>query len=173
MSELTLQRPTISPRRLAPWIFLAVACLLAVPAADAATYIVSLENGTTFESRYQPQEASWDANMVMLLTEHGNWIGIPQADILEVTTDIETSGFGTVIDSKTVSLGVLANDRPLPGTGEVTNEDLMREFLTDRPPAQDYTVQQFVEPSNTGGGLPVGYSQAPQAPAPLILRNGN
>lgn len=148
-----------------------LACaLLAVPAADAATYIVTLDNGNTFESRFQPSEASWDPDMVMLMTEHGNWIGLEKANIREVTTDIESAGFGTVIDSKTISLGVLANDRPEPTEGEPSNRELIQEFLANQPPPQDYSVEQFVDPSQAGGGLPVGYSQAPQAP--LVLNSG-
>lgn len=148
-----------------------LACaLLAVPAADAATYIVTLDNGNTFESRFQPSEASWDPDMVMLMTEHGNWIGLEKSNIREVTTDIESAGFGTVIDSKTISLGVLANDRPEPTEGEPSNRELIQEFLSNQPPPPDYSVEQFVDPSDAGGGLPVGYSQAPQAP--LVLNSG-
>ena len=36
-----------------------MAALLA-PAAEATVYTVTMKNGTTFDTRYQPEEASWD-----------------------------------------------------------------------------------------------------------------
>lgn len=163
---------TPTPTRLAALagLVLLVCALLVVPTADAATYIITLDNGNVFESRFQPSEASWDENMIMVMTEYGNWIGIERSEIREVTTDIESAGFGTVIDSKTISLGVLANDRPEPTEGEPSNRELIQEFLNNQPPPPDYSVEQFVDPSQAGGGLPVGYSQAPQAP--LVLNSG-
>jgi len=41
--------------------------LLAVP-ASADVYYVTLTNGTVVETARQPQQASWDPNMVLLLT---------------------------------------------------------------------------------------------------------
>ena len=143
-----------------------------MPVASAATYTVTLDNGTSFESRYQPEEATWDPDVLLLLTQYGNWIALAKADVAEVSTDIESRGFGKVIDTKTVSLGVLANDAPVPEEGgEPSNAQLLEQYLAQQPPAPDYSVQQFVEPSQAGqGGLPVGYAQQPQSP-PLVLSN--
>lgn len=151
----------------------ALAVLLAAPAASAATYIITLDNGTSFESRYQPEEAEWDSSVVMLLTQYGNWIALEKETIADVVTDIESQGFGKVIDTKTVSLGVLANDAVEPtDPSEMTQAQVLQQFLQQQQgqPQQDYTVQQFVDPSQAGtGGLPVGYSQQPSAPTTVLV----
>jgi len=131
----------------------------AAPSALAASYIVKLNSGDTFETRYQPETASWDDGMVLLLTEFGNWIALESADIAEVTTDLESRGFGKVIDTKTVSLGILPNDAADPSQQEPPSQaEILQQFLAQQQANQpDYTVQQFVEPGATGtGGLPVG-----------------
>ena len=151
----------------------ALALLLTAPLASAATYIVTLDNGTSFESRYQPEEAEWDSSVVMLLTQYGNWIALEKDSIADVVTDIESKGFGKVIDTKTVSLGILANDAVEPkDPSEMTQAEVLQQFLQQQQsqPRQDYTVQQFVEPGEAGsGGLPVGYSQQPSAPTTVVV----
>ncbi len=151
---------------------LAVLVLLAAPAASAATYTVTLANGSTFESRYQPEEAGWDSSVLLLMTEYGNWIALENNDVVDVITDVESRGFGKVIDTKTVSLGILANDQPVPeeSDGELSDVELLQQLMQQQAPAQDFTVDQFVEPSAAGqGGLPVGYTQQPSSP-PLVIR---
>ena len=162
-------------RALAAAVALSAALLLlAPPAASAATYKVTLENGNSFESRFQPEEATWDSGILLLLTQYGNWIAISKDDVAEVTTDIESRGFGKVIDTKTVSLGVLANDAPDPDAPapQLTPAQQLQQILQQQQQSvPDYTVNQFVEPSSAGqGGLPVGYSQQPQAP--VVITNG-
>lgn len=151
-----------------PILLLASAVLLLAPVASAATYIVTLENGTTFETRYQPEEADWDSSVVMLLTQYGNWIALPKEDVTDVTTDLESRGFGKVIDTNTVSLGILANDAEEPkDPSEMTEAEVLQQFLQQQrsQPREDYSVQQFVEPGQAGtGGLPVGYARDSQAP---------
>ena len=65
---------TPTPTRLAALagLVLLVCALLVVPTADAATYIITLDNGNVFESRFQPSEASWDENMIMVMTDDGD-----------------------------------------------------------------------------------------------------
>ena len=165
--------PTPKMPFLRPAVLLAAGLLLLAAApAGAASYIVSLDNGTSFETRYQPEEAAWDSSVLLLLTEFGNWIALAKDDVAGVVTDIESRGFGTVIDTKTVSLGVLANDAPVPEeAGELTSAQVLQQYLQNQPAQQDYSVQQFVEPAQAGqGGLPVGYSQQPEAP-PLVFSN--
>lgn len=152
---------------------LVLAVVLAVaPCASATTYIVELVNGTTFETRYQPEEASWDDSVLMLLTQYGNWIALSKDDVVDVTTDVEARGFGKVIDTKTISLGILANDAVPPEEQEPpTQAEVMRDLLQQQQQNQpDYSVQQFVDPVSAGGGLPVGYTQQ-QQPAPPLLIN--
>lgn len=145
---------------------LAVAGLLAAPPAAAESYIVTMNDGAVFESRYQPEEASWDPAVVMLLTEYGNWIALHRSDIADVTTDVESRGFGKVIDTNTISLGVLANDAiPPEEQPEPDSFQQLQQFLTQQnQQSQDYSVNQFAEPGELTGGLPVGYSQQQSAP---------
>lgn len=141
----------------------ALAAAIAAPAGRAAaeTYIVKLVGGGEFTSRYQPQESSWDSETVMLLTEHGNWIGVAKSDVTGVTTATENKGYGRVINTTTVSLGLKVNDAPVPGEegeGQPTSVDLLREYLNR--PAPNYSVDQFVEPGEAGqgtSGLPATY----------------
>lgn len=165
-------RPRIIGRPVAMVALVAVLLLLAAPVASAAVYTVSLKNGTSFESRFEPEEATWDSSILLLLTQVGNWIALDKDDVVDITTDIESRGFGKVIDTKTVSLGVLANDAPDPDAEapKLSNAQVLQQFLQQQQQsAPDYTVHQFVEPSAAGqGGLPVGYSQQPSSP-PLVL----
>lgn len=140
--------------------------LLSAPPAAAETYIVTMNDGAVFESRYQPEEASWDPGVVMLLTEYGNWIALQRADMADVTTDVESRGFGKVIDTNTISLGILANDAIPPEEQEQPDSfQQLQQFLSQQnQQRQDYTVNQFAEPSEVQGGLPVGFSQQQNAP---------
>jgi hypothetical protein len=155
------------------WPSLLVLSLLALP-AGAEVYHVTLNNGTVVDTAYQPQEASWDSSMVLLLTEVGNWIGVPKADIQEVRTDSQDAGFGVRIDDNTFELGLTAGDlspeallaaglveAPAGQQGNAAqdaqlqmlrNIQMQQQQEAQRREAQDkYTVQQFVEPSQTQG----------------------
>jgi hypothetical protein len=167
-------RSRFAPR---PAVAVAAAVLallaLALPAA-AESYIVTLDNGEVFQSRYQPETASWDASLILLLTEYGNWIALEKEDVANVTTDVESQGFGHVIDTNTISLGVLPNDAVDPAEqGEPSQADILRQFLTEQQQDQpNYSVDQFAEPTVAGsggrtGGLPVGFSQ--QSGSPVLV----
>jgi hypothetical protein len=139
------------------WLLAAMAvaalCLPAPPLA-AEIFHVELADGHVFDTRYKPEEASWDSNVVLLLTDTGNWIALPKADIAGITTETEAKGFGQVVDTTTIVLGWAANDAPLPEDEArfAAVERLQQMFEQQR---QDYTVEQFVEPSEAGqGGLP-------------------
>src|SRR5688500_165692 len=82
--------------------------------ASAEVYSVTLTNGSVLETQYQPQEAAFDKDMVLLLTEVGNWIGVRRDEIATVVSDAESSGFGKVIGKNTVDLGWAANDAADP-----------------------------------------------------------
>lgn len=150
----------------------------AVP-AGAEIFFVTLSNGTTFESAYQPQAASWDPSMVLLMTETGNWIGLPQADIQEVRSESQISGYGRAIDSKTFELGIAPNDSLDPdAVSDDPNEAraqmleqmmvLQQQEFDQRRAEESYTVPQFVDPSETQG-IParlIGTAYGPTATAP-------
>lgn len=144
-------------RRLAPSALLVILAvgLLAAPVA-AEIFTVTLTNGTTIQTRFQPREADWSPDHVLILTEVGNQIALPRVDIVEVAARTEQLGFGKVIDTKTVDLGLAPNDAPVPEEGEGPSDfdRLQRLLQQDRI---DYDQRQFVSPSEAGGGLPVGY----------------
>jgi len=140
-----------------PAVAAAVAlCALASPLA-AEIYHVELTGGNVFDTRYKPEEASWDPTIVLLLTDTGNWIAVPKAEIAGITTETENKGFGKVIDTTTVLLGWAANDAPLPEDEAQFSavERLQQMFTQQQQQRQDFTVEQFVEPGQAGrGGLP-------------------
>ena len=134
-----------------------VALLAPLPAA-AEVYHVKLVAGGEFETRYQPVETSWDTNQLLLVTEVGNWIAVAKDDIESITSETENKGYGRVIDTTTIVLGRSPNDAEEEAEGEqkeVSPMDVLREILNR--PQPNYSVEQFVEPSQAGGGLPVTY----------------
>lgn len=139
---------------------LALAILTCGPAA-AETYTVELGNGEEFESFYAPQEASWDDELVLLLSEGGNWIGIPRAEIESITIATEFEGRGQLVNPTTIFMGLSANDQPGPVEGGQANEvDRLIQALQDSSqPQQSYSTEQFVEPDAVGSGIPVGFTQ--------------
>ena len=152
----------------------------AVP-AGAEVFFVTLNNGTTFETAYQPQASSWDPGMVLLLTEQGNWIGLPQADIREVRSETQIAGYGRAIDSKTFELGMAPNDAsdpnakpadPAEARAQALEQMLQQQQqqLDQRRAQESYTVQQFVDPSDLQG-IPSRFIGTPNQPA--AVGNGN
>ena len=137
---------------------LSAVTLLAVPCA-AEVFIVTLHNGSVFNSRYQPTEAAWDASYVVFLDELGTSVALHKDDIESVTSETETSGFGTVIDSTTIDLGFLPNDMPTEEEQQAGDSRTAIERLLEQQQLynqQSYDQQQFVEPDAVGGGIPVG-----------------
>ena len=88
----------------------AVALALSAPLA-AAEFTVHLTNGTTFESRYEPRDADWDAQKVVLIDGAGNTISVPKSDIDRVESDVGSKGFGHMLDDTTMAFGWAPNDR--------------------------------------------------------------
>lgn len=148
------------PRPLALAALLVLLAAAALPAA-AGDWVVTLHNGTEFVSRYQPEEASWDSEVVLLMTADGNTIGLSRSDIASVASDIESRGFGTVIDDKTISLGWAPNDLPdaeaaAAGQGLSPEMQILQQMIAaqGQGAAPAFNVQQFVDPGFAGGGLP-------------------
>jgi len=151
-----------------------VALLAALPAipASAEVYSVTLTNGSVLETQYQPQEAVFDKDMVLLLTEVGNWIGVRRDEIATVVSDAESSGFGKVIGKNTVDLGWAANDAADPNApGADGKQDpglslaaqALQAVYQQRQAADSYTIKQFVQP-NELQGIPtnlVGVASSP------------
>lgn len=148
---------------------LLIAALLAAflaPAALAETYTVTLNTGQVFESRYQPQEAEWDTETVLLMTDVGNWIALPLGLIESVVSASESRGYGIRLDATTLLLGISANDAPAPGE-EGYEEPSAAAPSTPSFFDRSFDIQQFVEPSEAGGGIPVyGISVSPVVSEP-------
>ena len=169
-------------RSLAVWPSLLALSLLALP-ASAEIYRVTLNNGQVFESAYQPQEASWDASMILLLDEVGNWIGVSKADVQQVANVDENGAFGIRISKNTFEIGISANDAAAAaealaamGTqgqgGADSRLAVLQQILEQqqaeaqqRSAQQNYTVKQFVEPNQTQG-IPARFVGQPSGPVP-------
>ena len=135
--------------------------LAALP-ASAEIFKIQLTNGTVIETAYQPQEASWDPGMVLLLTEVGNWIGVRKADIAEVVAEAPLRGYGVRINTTTVLLGTAPNDAAIPpdqlAEGQAQGGDPVLQAIQailgaqqSAPPPEPYTIQQGVQTENTMG----------------------
>ena len=153
-------------------VAVALAAFLA-PAAEATVYTVTMKNGTTFDTRYQPEEASWDASLVVLMTEFGNRVALPAVDIDSVAVDSESRGFGHQLNASTMALGWAPNDgldmHSEEGKAFMAAEAAAAAAAGQAPPV--YNQQQFVEPGQTSG-LPVwmtGINAVPQL-APVVLQ---
>lgn len=85
-------------------------CLATATTASAALFTVTLSNGTIFETRYRPVEADWDDSVVMILTDQGNWIALAKADVADVVSEAEATGFGYQLNTTTLFVGWTPND---------------------------------------------------------------
>lgn len=133
---------------------LCLICLGFAAVASAGSFTVSLHNGATFESRYQPKAAAWDDNVILVLDELGNWVALERGDVKQVISDVEARGYGRVIDTTTKEFGFAPNDQPVPdedGGGQPTRESSPLDQILER----SYDTPLFSEPSEAGGGFPV------------------
>jgi hypothetical protein len=166
------------------WPFLALALLAAPAAADV--FQVKLNNGTVLETVYQPQEASWDSSTVLLLTEVGNWVGVPKAEIESVQNATQKGGFGVRINATTIAIGWAPNDAENPDAlaapGQPGSEmdarfqqaiqnlnQTIDDLQSQQDSRQNYSIEQFVEPGQTQGipgGLINPYASGP-VPTPF------
>ncbi len=155
----------------------AFALLLAASTAQAATYTVTLTNGTSFETRYRPMTAEWDTNIAMLRTDQGNWIALKKSEIVDVASAADISGFGFQIDETTIFLGWSATEGLVAddGTGNAPTGGAPAANGSSpgsgAPAGQatsggsqgvgGFTMQQFVSVPTSGvvpGGIPIGGS---------------
>lgn len=153
-------------------LVLALAFVCSAPAAVAEIYHVRLENGQRIESRYPPEEASWDSGMLILHSETGNWVGVPRAEVLEITIETELRGHGQRIDATTIFMGRTANAAPIQTDEDVDpTTQLLRSIYEQGQQQQNHTIEQFVEPDATGGGIPVGFTQQVTPPIGVPVPN--
>lgn len=110
---MQMRRPRIlrQPLRAAVRLLLVCGCLACIAAsASAVVFTVTLTNGTTFETRERPVIAEWDENYVLLRTDQGNWISLEKAEVADVSTAAEASGFGYQVDATTLYVGFTPGD---------------------------------------------------------------
>jgi len=136
------------------WTLLLALALLALPAA-ADVYHVTLKNGAEIQTARQPQQASWDPNLVLFLTEMGNWVGFSSDEIQGIRVENPVEGYGVQINNRAVALGWSPNDLPEAGkAGNDANDRLAsiaERMLALAERQQGYSVDQFVEPRRTQG----------------------
>ncbi|HEX9801376.1 MAG TPA: hypothetical protein VGC00_14545 [Thermoanaerobaculia bacterium] len=97
---------------------LVAAALVVVAPASATVYVIQLHGGGTFETRFEPQDASYDAGKIIFLDELGVLVALDKADVATIESDVEVSGFGHVIDDTTIALGWAPNDAPEVGSAQ-------------------------------------------------------
>jgi hypothetical protein len=180
-NRLHLVIPRTSPRAVLavgfPVLLLAIA--LTLP-AQAEIYHVKLRNGTSIDTLYQPQQATWDPNVVILLSDAGNWIGIDQRTIESVENESQIRGFGVVLNFNTVAIGWAPNDAPEPvspgSNPQAGTMQALQEIYQQQQAQSHYTVPQFVSTDETtgiparlvgGAVLPNMQAPLPQLPLPL------
>lgn len=133
--------------------------LLVATTAGAALFTVTLENGTTFETRQRPVSAEWDEDYAMLRTDQGNWIALRKDEIADVTTDSEAQGFGYQVDASTLFIGWTPGDFVDPDAEE--GEDGQPAPPPDDAPIQyggdsgrdDFGMDQFLDIPTGGGSI--------------------
>jgi hypothetical protein len=164
---------------------IAVVTLFAVGGAPAfaQAYKVTLKNGNTFISKYEPEDASYDASRMVIVTDVGNRIALAKDDVENVTVDIENRGFGRVLDTTTIVIGLSANDAPGGEEGEEgdgtvvqvpTPTSYMPTLFSGAVPSPGFPEGGFgfsgggAEPAepgaNTGGGIPLSFVGSGMAP---------
>lgn len=145
-------------------LVLALCVLPAVP-SSAEVFHVTLTNGSVIDTAYQPQQASWDPGMVLLLTDTGNWVGFHKDEIDNIRAEDPAQGFGVRISDKTVALGLSPNDLPVPTEGDGAQQAADRYYqLVERALAiaekqQSYSIQQGVSTEQTQG-IPTSFGGA-------------
>jgi len=146
-----------------------VAALVAVP-ASAAVYTVHLKSGDSFASRYSPRDASWDAQKVVFLDEVGNLISVAKSDIDSIDSDVESAGYGHMLNDTTMVLGRAPNDAPEPGSPEAVRLEQESAGAQAATPAAEPIYEPnaspptmtVIPPSTPGGTVYV----EPAAPPP-------
>ena len=145
-------------------LLLLVLALLAVP-AYAEVFHVTLTNGSVIDTAYQPQQASWDPSMVLLMTDTGNWVGFHKDEIDNIQAEDPAQGFGVRISDKTIALGLSPNDLPVPTEATAAQQAESRYYeLAERALAiaekqQSYSIQQGVSTEQTQG-IPTSYGNS-------------
>ena len=153
---------------------LSLAVLVAMPAtpANAEVYHVKLHNGSVIDTAYQPVQCTWDPNMVLIMTDVGNWIGLDQKAIESVESETQVRGFGVAINTSTIAIGWAPNDAADPSTlTPPSATDLaIQKLLQDQQQRANYSVQQGVSSEQTQG-IPSGLAGYGGIPTQVLPTN--
>lgn len=146
----------------------ALAAAVAAAPLTAAIYTIQLTNGNSFETRYQPEDASYDSEKVVFLDETGLLITLSKSDIVSIQSDFEAKGYGRMINTTTMELGWAPNDAA-EGGGDGAADPLAQVQQAIQGQQQTTTFNQFVEPDATQGmpGNWVGGSFS--SPQPVVV----
>jgi hypothetical protein len=135
---------------------LALLTVLAVP-ASADLFTVTLTNGATFETRYQPLQSVIDEGKLQFLTDTGNWITLKKDVVASIASQTESKGFGIVIDTQTIALGWDPTSIQVAEEsqeGEDSTAQLLRYLVAQdeaQAPPPPFSNELVVEPSEAGG----------------------
>ena len=146
---------------------------LAVAPLPAAVYTVALTNGTSIDTRYEPEDAAWDRTKICFVDEFGNVVALPKSEVVGVTSDFEAKGFGSMIDDTTMELGWAPNDA-LDADSPEGQAAAAAQAIYDQQ-RQPTTFGQFVEPNSTQGmpanwvGLGSTAYGPPPTPVPIVI----
>jgi len=141
-------------------IALALLMVLAMP-ASAELFTLTLTNGSSFDTRYQPVQSSTDEGKLQFLTDTGNWVTLNKDIVASVTSRTESKGFGIVIDTQTIALGWDPTSIVEQEEAEAASQDPTMQLLNylvqqDRaaaaqPPPEPYSNPLVVEPEASAG----------------------
>jgi hypothetical protein len=141
--------------------------------AQGEVFHVKLRNGNTIDTLYQPQQATFDPNVVILLSDAGNWIGVDQRSIESVVSESQIRGFGVALNFNTVAIGWAPNDAVDPATLQANPQaatlQALQNIYQQQQEQSHYTIPQFVSTEQTAG-IParlVGGAILPGVPAPV------
>jgi len=153
--------------RIALFLLAALALAAALPAM-AEYHTIKLKNGNEFDSLYRPRLAAEGGDKVLVATETGNWISLPVDAIESVISHIEARGFGKVINTTTILIGIAPNDAEVPGEETEAMDPATRllNYLEsqEQPEPPPFTVEQFGEPNSSVGGIPLGFTNTTTPP---------
>jgi hypothetical protein len=146
----------------------ALASLVAAPSV-ATVYTIHLKNGTTFETRYEPEDAPWDAGKLVFTNEWGNLMSLAKSEVDRVETDVEASGYGHMLNTTTIALGWAPNDAPAPGSeGAVARAEAQAAAAAEGEAAAAEPIYDVNESPATLPIYPV-FSGTPQEQSVIVV----
>lgn len=134
-------------------ILVSIFVFLLATSSGAALFTITLANGTTFDTRQRPVVAEWDEDYVTFNTDRGNWIAVPKSDVVDVTSEVEATGFGYQLNATTVYLGFTPGDIMAEEEGAEGEGGEARGAPQDQAPPPDDTPIQYGGTSQSDYGL--------------------